>query len=302
MSIVATPVTFSGQPALRISNEALTLWLTTAVGPRILGLAASGGENLFAVLPPSNAYRTPAGRTYTFRGGHRLWHAPEHPERTYVPDDAPLAISATADGTTVTQPVEDVTSIDKQLTVALAPQAPQVTVTHRLTNRGNRPVTLAPWAITQLRPGGVGILPLPTADTGLLPNRRLALWPYTRVTSPHLRWDDRFLLVSAAMRAERFKIGWTNPAGWLAYLIDDLLFVKHAPYEPGGEYVDFSSNSECYCDDHFLELETLGPLVSLAPGEATEHVETWQVHSGVGAAADPAAFGALVVRLGLARD
>ena len=177
----------------------------------------------------------------------------------------------------MTQPVEDLTGIEKQLTVSLAPAAAQVTVRHRLTNRSDQPVNLAPWGITQLRPGGVGILPLPTADTGLLPNRRLALWPYARVSSPHLRWDDRFLLVSAAMRAERFKIGWTNPAGWLAYLREGTLFVKQAPFDPGGDYVDFGCNSECYCDDHFLELETLGPRVTLAPGASTVHTETWSV-------------------------
>ena len=93
MSLQRLTTHFAGFDCLQLSNGALTLWLTTGVGPRIIGLAPAGGENLLAVLPESNAYVTPAGRTYTFRGGHRLWHAPEHPERTYVPDDAPLTVT-----------------------------------------------------------------------------------------------------------------------------------------------------------------------------------------------------------------
>ena len=31
------------------------------------------------------------------------------------------------------------------------------------------------------------------------------------------------------------------------------------------------------CNDQFLEIETLGPLVELAPGDAVEHLETWHL-------------------------
>jgi len=41
--------------------------------------------------------------------------------------------------------------------------------------------------------------------------------------------------------------------------------------------VDFGCNCECYCRDRFIELETIGPLVRLQPGESVTHVEEWEL-------------------------
>ncbi|MGB3714086.1 MAG: hypothetical protein WA996_06620, partial [Candidatus Promineifilaceae bacterium] len=212
---------------------------------------------------------------YYFRGGHRLWHAPEDRERTYVSDDDPISIKLIDDGIQAIQPVESPTGIQKRIDVTLLAEEPFVRVIHRLTNRGARPVELAPWAITQLRPGGFAILPQPAQDTGLLPNRRLALWPYTDLNSSHIKWGNRYVTIQATMRSGKLKIGWANPAGWLAYCIDGILFVKYVDYQPQSEYFDFGSSSECYCDPHFLELETLGPAAFLEPGQSVSHEERW---------------------------
>jgi hypothetical protein len=45
-------------------------------------------------------------------------------------------------------------------------------------------------------------------------------------------------------------------------------------------YPDFGSQAEIFTDHRFLELETLGPLASLAPGAAVEHVEEGQLFEG----------------------
>jgi hypothetical protein len=68
---------------------------------------------------------------------------------------------------------------------------------HSLTNQGLWPIETAPWAITQLKPGGVAILPQqvgPADPDGVQPNRTLALWPYTDIGSAHLNrevWEVR---------------------------------------------------------------------------------------------------------------
>jgi hypothetical protein len=38
---------------------------------------------------------------------------------------------------------------------------------------------------------------------------------------------------------------------------------------------------ETFTNQDFLELETLGPLTSLKPGQTVEHVERWSLHKGV---------------------
>ncbi len=281
--VTRTETRFAGYECLRLENEALALWVTRSLGPRILGLAVTGGENLFAVLP-DDTVDCPGVGPFSFRGGHRLWVAPEDLRRTYLPDDDPLAFTEIENGLLITQPVEASTGIQKSLTITLPGSDARVVVDHKLLNLNRSPVDLAPWAITQLRPGGVAVLPQATAladEYGLLPNRHLVLWPYTRLDSPHITWGDRYLLVQATMQEGALKIGFPNPDGWLAYAVDDTLFVKQAAYQPDATYYDRGSSSECYCNPRFLELETLGPRTRLAPGESVSHRETWMVRPGV---------------------
>ena len=46
-----------------------------------------------------------------------------------------------------------------------------MTLTHRLTNVGQKPTDLAPWALTVMAPGGVEIIPLP--PKGAPPRKRI---------------------------------------------------------------------------------------------------------------------------------
>jgi hypothetical protein len=280
--VTRTETRFAGYDCVRLENKALAVWLTRSVGPRIIGLALQGGANLFAELPEDRT-ECPGAGIFSFRGGHRLWYAPEDIHRTYLPDDDPLSIDEIEGGLRATQPVEARTGIQKSLTVTLPGRNARVVVDHRLHNRGSSPVELAPWAITQLRPGGTAVLPQATApadEHGLLPNRHVVLWPYTRIDSPHITWSDSHILVSATMKDGALKLGFPNPIGWLAYVVDGMLFVKQAAYDPGAAYPDRGSSSECYCNARFLELETLGPRVILAPGQSVCHRETWMVHAG----------------------
>ncbi len=280
-----------------LENSALTLLVTRSVGPRIISLRLNGGANLFAELPDFVTKR-PDGRLFHFLGGHRLWHAPENMPRTYQFDDKPVEISMNDDGLVAVQPVESLTGIEKSLQVSLVGEKPQVLVCHTLTNHGAWPVETAPWAISQLKPGGTAILPQSRQETGLLPNRSLVLWPYTDLGLPQVTLGRSSLLVRAAMKAP-FKLGFPNPRGWLAYFVDGTLFVKRAPYFPQARYYDSGCSSECYVNERFLELETHGPVTLLGPEESVSHTETWELHSGIPAPEDELAAEAIAERLGL---
>lgn len=276
-----TTENYAGYTCVKLENDALQLWVTQNAGPRIIGLQLPGGRNLFAEIPHRNT-TTPSGSVYQFRGGHRLWYAPENFEQTYLPDDAAVTITSIPNGVQTTQAVEAGTGIEKQMRIVLPDSTPTVIIDHTLINReGRSAVELAPWAITQLRTGGFAILPQSTDDTGLLPNRQFVLWPYTRINSPQLQLGDEFIFVHATMQDEKLKLGWANREGWLGYWIDNTLFVKQAQYQESAAYYDFGSSSECYCDDDFLELETLGPRTMLAPGATVTHREVWRVYPDV---------------------
>ena len=272
---------YAGFDCVRVSNEVISLWITKSIGPRIIGLSLKGGENLFALLPDAQ-YTHQNGDVYYFRGGHRLWVAPEEVSTTYYPDNQPVSVTQIENGIEVIQPEEDSTGLQKSMKISL-PDDDQavVRIEHRIENLGTTTAALAAWAISQLRPGGVGILPMnmELADEhGLLPNRQLALWPYTYPGHPLVSLGKRYLLVTAAFDDGPFKVGFPNPRGWLGYLLEGTLFVKQAKYDPQALYYDLNSSSECYCGPMFLELETLGPKTVLKPGEHLIHYETWRLY------------------------
>jgi hypothetical protein len=281
-----------------LENASLSLLVTQSVGPRIISLRFKGGDNLFAELPDF-VTECLDGETFHFYGGHRLWHAPENMPRTYFPDDGPVDIAPTHNGMLVTQPVEVQTGIEKSIHISLVEDKPQVIVRHTLTNRGLQPVECAPWTITQFKPGGVAILPQSREQTEILPNRSLALWPYTDITNPHVSWSNQYILVCAEMQEGAFKIGFPNPRGWLAYWQSGTLFVKRAAFDPQAAYYDLGSSSECYCNNRFLELETLAQISTLAPGASATHTETWEIYADVDFPGEEAATQAIVEKLGL---
>lgn len=276
---------FHGLPTCVLENEHLRLELLQEAGPRIVRLIpADGSANLFAELPEVHL-PSPHG-PYTLYGGHRLWHAPEHPARTYVPDDEGVVVHVTPHGARMHLPADAHSHIAKTMEVELLGGSPSVRVRHMLRNEGRWPIELAAWAITQLPPGGVAILPqssTPLDEAGLLPNRQLTLWPYTRWSDPRLAPQDDFILVHGrADMAPRFKIGIMNPRTWVAHLGVGYLFCKITEPQPQQPHPDMGCNTEVYADDRFLELETLSALTCLAPGQALEHEEIWKLYPAPG--------------------
>ena len=269
---------FLGLECSVLENDAVRLLILRSAGPRILSFGFKDGENLFAELP--DVAIEGFGDAFHFYGGHRLWHAPEEPKRTYLPDDFPVDIVPAENGLTVTQKTEAQTGLQKMIEIRLPSESPQVIITHYLTNQGLWSVTCAPWAITQMKPGGTAILPQTRQDTGVLPNRSLVLWPYTDMANPNVHWGRDYILLDAELDSP-FKVGFPNPRGWLAYWWNGTLFVKRAGYDSQAEYFDFGSSTECYCNDQFIELETLSPISTIAPGETVSHIETWELYKDI---------------------
>jgi hypothetical protein len=297
---------YYGLPIETLANDFVTVEYLATAGPRLVRLflhTAPAAGNLLAEAPGVH-WSTPYGDYHT-RGGHRLWHAPEAMPRTYVPDDAGLEACATPEGVALYQPVEAATGLSKCLSVRLHPQQAALTLNHRIGNHGLWPVELSPWAITQMPLGGLVILPQPTppCEHALLPDRHLVAWPYTRWTDPRLELRDDYCLLHAAAALPPCKLGYFNSHGWAGYLRAGALFVKRFQPRPGRPHPDLGCNVETYCNDEYVELETLGPLSRLEPGQVAIHVETWELYAPVEAPEDPAELQAWLAGLspGLSR-
>lgn len=251
--------------------------VATNAGPRVTGFRRPGGSDLFARLGDAGIDDPSVGR-FRFLGGHRLWRAPEVPTVTYQPDDA--AVDLFRDGPRLTiAGAPDHDGIVKR--VVLMEEGERAVVAHELENTGSQQIEVAPWAITQFTPGGTAYMPLGPAARDLnsvLPDRRLVLWPYTDWGAPELRLGAEMITISASDRSAKLKIGTENNRGWIAYHLDNELFVKWAnPHDHAAAYVDKGASIQCYRDERFLELETLGPLRTLSPGDTVVHSETWRL-------------------------
>jgi len=280
---------YYGLPTRSISSQYLRLEFLAEAGPRIVRLSlADSGQNLLAEVPDIH-WSTPYGEYY-LRGGHRLWHAPEAVPRSSVPDNDGLTIEERDGAIHLYQPPEPVTAIRKSLEIRLHEDRPAATVSHELWNGGAWPIELAPWAITQFPLGGVAILPQQTEPMdrdSVLPNRHLVLWPYTRWQDPRLRLGDEHVLIEAQSESSVLKIGYMNYHGWVGYLRSGVLFVKRFAPQPRAWHADLGCNAEVYCNEQFIELESLGPLCRLEPGQSITHVETWELYTGLGAPQTP---------------
>lgn len=278
---------------LRLSNGAAEVIVTLDVGPRILSYRLADGPNVF------KEYDDQLGKSgepnWMIRGGHRLWTSPEDPDRTYVPDNAPVAFEQLADGAVRLKPAADRFGIQKEMDVRLDPEGSGVTVVHRVRNVGQAATGLAPWALTVMAPGGVEVLPLPPKaphpggsenaktpeDFG--PNMELILWPYFDFADDRWTFGRKFITLRHKDRGPT-KLGLSNRLGWAAYLNGSTLFIKRFPYDADKTYPDRGSSYETFSNEDMVEMESLGPLVRLAPGAAVEHVETWRLVGGIGPA------------------
>jgi len=77
------------------------------------------------------------------------------------------------------------------------------------------------------------------------------------------------------------KVGIANKQGWAGYWRNQDLFLKRIQYQEGARYPDYGSNVETYTAGSFVEVETLGPLERLQPGQSAEHTEIWSLHANV---------------------
>ena len=270
-----------GLSTRKIVSGPLELTYAKSAGPRIIGIQYKGSGNLLASIPQI-AIPTPYGE-YHYMGGHRLWYAPEAMPRSYIPDNDGVTVTELSDGVLLQGKQEVGTGIRKSIEIHLDPTG-QVTLIHTLTNESLWEVELAPWTITMFRLGGTAILPFQseTVDMdGLLPDRHIALWPYSKINDPRLRFEDGFIFLCAKPNQPLFKIGVFNPRGWLAYWNQGVLFRKTFMVQTDAALPDFGCNSEIYCDENFIELESLAPLVKLGTGSSVSHAEQWEFYDSL---------------------
>jgi hypothetical protein len=266
-----------------LKNELVTMVVTADVGPRVIFFGFNEEENIFQNY--EDMVGLTGGDEWRIYGGHRLWAAPEIQPRTYFPDNRPVKVEERKDCVRFSAPIEESNRIEKQIDISLDPQQAKAKLVHRIINHNPWGIELAPWALSVMRPGGQVIVPFAprgTHSTNLLPNINLVGWTYTNMADPRWTWGRKYYrLQSQPGNPVPQKIGSNVVDGWAAYLYADWAFIKRFDFQPDFVYPDLGVNFETFTNEDMLEVETLGPLHWLQPGESVEHTEHWSLHNNL---------------------
>ncbi len=245
--------------------------------------ASSGGQNLF------KEFADQIGKTgeekFQLRGGDRVWKAPEDPIATWAPDNVPVKITPTPTGLIAQAPVEPLTSLQKEIEVSMSADSNEVTVTHRITNRGLFTLEFSAWALTMMAPGGQEIIGFPPRGhhpQNLEVTNPLSMWAYTNLADPRWKFTRKYLtLKQDPNNSDPQKLGTFNADSWAAYLLNGEVFIKRAKADKTATYPDFGCSIETFTNNEFLEVETLSPMTKVAPGETVVNLEHWSLHRNV---------------------
>lgn len=285
MSVSIEKTDYQGWPnCYRVANGTVEAIVTGDVGPRIMRFAFAGGPNLFKEF--TEQLGKSGESAWQPRGGHRIWMAPEDPVRSYAPDNDPVRVEV-ADGILeATGPVEALTGLEKKLTVRMAAEGTGVEVIHQIRNAWANDCRISLWVLTMMAPGGAGIHGFPPRGTHpemLAPSNPLVMWPFTNLADRRWRLLQKYLvLLQDPANPVPQKLGSFHRDTWGAYLLNGDLFIKRAnALGVPADYPDFGCSFETFTNAEFLELETLGPMVDLAPGAVLRTTENWSLHRGV---------------------
>ncbi len=266
---------YHGLPTGVMESPFLRIEYLKEGGQRIIRLFRHGDDRNLLAETPEFGWDTSNGR-FDLRGGHRLWHAPQT-NHTASPERLPCEIWQEGLSLCLFQRPDRWNRLAKQMDIALDGDYPALTIVHTITNEGSTPLDLAPWAVTQLPLGGQAVLPLPGERSANVPGSVLAFWPYVRLPDPRLQLEGDCMRFNAGPHENEFKLGYFNLAGWVTYERQGVRLTKRFEPQPGKPHADAACNVEIYCNNEFFELETLGPLVTLQPGQSVHHIETWEI-------------------------
>ncbi len=261
-----------------LETEQIKLMATLDFGPRIIYFGLKDEENiLFEDIDRNFEMDVDGfGKWYAY-GGHRIWLAPEVIPETYYPDNSKVTYSFENNTLSLSQTT---TAFGKQFSISCkVNNDDSVDITNIIKNNSDRPQSFAPWSVTGLAPGGTEYISLNDSETGFLPNRTIALWPYTNLN------DKRFTLTdtNAVLRQDSnaltaFKAGFNITCGQVKYIKGNQIFTKEFDkYNTNFTYPDFACNFETYTNKYFLECELLGNLKEYQPGENAVINEKWRI-------------------------
>jgi len=162
----------------------------------------------------------------------------------------------------------------------LAENSSRLTCTQRIRNISGQPINWCHWSRTFAKGRGICIVPL--SEHSRFP------MGYVQYEGPDILnfapQEPKVIRFSGCLiidDAPRFpKLGMDSYAGWIGYLLqNDMLFVKRFETYPERVYNEIAglTVSVWYPKDEMCEIEPIGPMETLLPGEIAQFTEEWWI-------------------------
>lgn len=291
---------YHGWESLKLTNGIVTVVAVPAIGGRIMEYKLGGHPYLWVnpdelgkVHEPPETEDEPAWRNY---GGYKVWPAPQ--KQWGGPPDP---LGSTLDGgrwtgqiiaqergtgtVRLTSPKDaDVTGLQITREATLYGGTTRLAIKERFTNVSKEPITWSIWDVTQV-PGSLSKKQKFSQQARvyfpLNPNSAHARGFYEMVEGGGEQWMPSVApgVMGVKYLGQKGKIGADSVAGWIAYVDEahEYCYVKRFAVEKLGKYPDEGSTVEVYCsgDKSYLEVEVLGPLTTIAPGDSFSFTTDW---------------------------
>jgi hypothetical protein len=272
---------YGWEGAYRMTNGTVELVFVPQIG-RVMRYGFVGGANLLwenTALWGKTA--APAEvKDWINYGGDKLWPAPQErwgwPPDPYL-DGSPHTVTVLPDNRLrVESPFSEKHGIRFVREITLAASGTEVTFLNTMINASDRDQRWSVWQVTQI--DDPDVTEMPSHAHGRNP-KGYYVFPEAEPEAGMLTQEKGLVrLRRSAVKAS--KIGGDSPKGWIAARRGTLRLTMSATYEPGQEYPDNGSMLEIYTNPdplRYIELELLGPIRTLRPGEKTAFTTRWRL-------------------------
>jgi hypothetical protein len=254
---------------------------TFSWGSRIFAVDAKNGARIVKFsLSGNNILLTQAAGATEF--GATFWPSPQTlwnwPPIATV-DTGAYSVSIQGDVLVLTSGAFAIATGDPMMTIekrfAVNSASNVVTITYAFINQGNSPVSVAPWEITRVAPGGVTFFPNP--DSGPAP--RTCSGTFSAPTTSDFESYTFFASLPGTGQTKLCADG--GMKGYEAYLSGNLLLVQAWTDVPASENAAGEGEDEFYTDPNFTyeEVENQGPYAPVGAGNRAEWTVRWTLTS-----------------------
>ncbi|RYE18407.1 MAG: hypothetical protein EOP51_22040 [Sphingobacteriales bacterium] len=252
-------VKWKDSDAIKFITPYCELIIGISAGPRIVSLSYSGGANL--LYDDTTGFGVGAWRLY---GGHRFTIAPEN-ESSYYPDNETCSVNIAGEVVIISAPTR---ADDLRLSIKVSELSSGAgfELVHILENYGSLAWSGALWAIT--------CIPRPADIMSACSSGNIRYWPGTESSN----WISSDGVIAVKAGPFRGKAGWHENHGWLSATQDGVkLTIQHQEKTDAANCADEGCNLEIFVCKDWIELETLGTMITVEPGRIAQHVQHWLI-------------------------